>query len=89
MGNGWAAGRVIGGCAGTTRGGTGESGGGRVTDGCPDAVGSSTGSGLVDNVDGPTGFELLLQAAKSTDNASARVIPHIDRWNGLSHVAEI
>ena len=75
MGNGDGAGRVVGGCPGTTGGGTGEAGGVRVTCGCPDVVGpSSAGCDLADMDDGPIGFELLLQAAMSGESTTVTTI---------------
>jgi hypothetical protein len=82
IGSGKGVGRVIGGCPVTTGGGTGEGGG----TGCPDAVGSSAGCDLVVMFDGPTGFELSLQAIASSESTTARTIPHADGRNGASNV---
>jgi hypothetical protein len=59
---------------------------GRVIGGCPDAGGSSVGCGLVEMVDGPTGFELSLQAAVNSESPAARTIPQANRRNDASDV---
>jgi hypothetical protein len=74
MGNGDGAGRVVGGCPGTTGGGTGDAGGATVTCGCPAVVGRSSAGDLEDMDDGPIGFELSLQAAMSGESTTVSTI---------------